>query len=228
MKPIKALENKRYKFQTTPQNEVVIAPYDAKNIYMTMVHSEDREWTADHAPIITLFNEYYGSGMNTVVFQEMREARGLAYSASAYYVSPRNKYDRENWMTYIVTQNDKMPDCINHFNEILNNMPASEGAFNIAKDALMKRLASERAVKYGVLGNYLSSKKRGLDYDINQKLYNDVPNITLQDLVNFERDLMANKTLRYVILGDEKELDKPFLEKIGTIKRVSTETIFGF
>lgn len=227
-KPAKALENKRYKFQTTPKNEVIIAPYDAKNIYMTMVHSEDREWTADHAPIIALFNEYYGGGMNTVVFQEMREARGLAYSASAYYVSPSNKVDRENWMTYIITQNDKMVDCVNQFNEILDRMPSSEGAFNIAKDALMKRLASERAVKFGVIGNYLSSKKRGVNYDMNKKLYDEVPALTLQDIVNFERELMANKPLRYVILGDEKELDMNFLEKIGTVKRVSTEEIFGY
>lgn len=227
-KPQAVPENKEYVFQTTPQNEVIIAPYDAKNIYMTMVHNENREWTPDHAAVNALFNEYYGGGMNTVVFQEMREARGLAYSAAALYSEPSNKKQKENWFTYIITQNDKMPDCVNHFNEIIDNMPASEGAFNIAKDALMKRIATERTTKAALFGAYLAAKKLGLDYDINEKIYNAVPSLTLQDLVLFEKETMANKTLRYIILGDEKELDMPFLEKIGPIKRLSTETIFGY
>lgn len=225
-KPQAVPENKEYMFQPTPQNEVIIAPYDAKNIYMTMAHSQNLEWTPERAPIISLFNEYYGGGMNTVVFQEMREARGLAYAAAAYYISPSTKTQRENWFTYIITQNDKMPDCVTHFNEIIDNMPVSEGAFNIAKDALLKRLASERTTKAAVFSAYLKAKELGLDYDIDKKVYETVPSLTLQDVVNFEKATMANKTLRYVILGDEKELDMPFLEKIGTIKRVSTEEIF--
>lgn len=227
-KPQAVPENKEYVFKTTPQNEVIIAPYDAKNIYMTMSHSSDVEWTPERAPIIDLFNEYYGGGMNTIVFQEMREARGLAYSAAAYYTSPSTKKQRENWFTYIITQNDKMADCVNHFNEIIDNMPASEGAFNIAKDALLKRLASRRYTKDNVFYSYLSAKELGLDYDINKNVYETVPSLTLQDIVNFEKEYMAKKPLRYVILGDEKELDMPFLEKIGTVKRVSTEEIFGY
>ena len=83
-----APEGKHYEIQATPENEVLIAPYNAKNIYMRMIHSENRAWNPDEAAVIALFNEYYGGGMNTIVFQEMREARGLAYNAYAAYVEP--------------------------------------------------------------------------------------------------------------------------------------------
>ncbi len=56
---------------------------DAKNIYMVQLHNENQEWSADRAPVIALFNEYFGGSMNAIVFQELREARGLAYSAFA-------------------------------------------------------------------------------------------------------------------------------------------------
>ncbi len=79
---------KRYTVETTPKNEILIAPYDAKNIYMVQFHNENREWSADNAATIALFNEYFGGGMNAIVFQEMREARGLAYAASARYSQP--------------------------------------------------------------------------------------------------------------------------------------------
>ena len=39
---------------------------------------------------------------------------------------------------------------------------------------------------------------------------------------------MANKPYRYLILGDEKNLDMKTLEKIGPIHRVTTEQIFGY
>ena len=55
-----------------------------------------------------------------------------------------------------------------------------------------------------------------------------MPSLQLKDIVNFEKNLMANKQYRYLILGDEKNLDMKALEKIGPIKRVSTEEIFGY
>ncbi|MDE6002280.1 MAG: insulinase family protein, partial [Prevotella sp.] len=97
-----------YTKEQTPQNEVWLAPYDAKNIYMRMYNNEGRDFNPDEAGIITLFNEYFGGGMNGIVFQEMREARGLAYNASAYYARPSKKGEKESFFTHIITQNDKM------------------------------------------------------------------------------------------------------------------------
>jgi predicted Zn-dependent peptidase len=221
-------EGKHYEMQPTPENEILIAPYDAKNIYMRMVHNEQRDWNPDEAAVKALFNEYYGGGMNTIVFQEMREARGLAYNAFAAYMEPSYKDQKEYFFTHIITQNDKMVDCVTHFLEILNEMPESEQAFGIAKDALTKRLASQRTTKFGLINAWLSAQMRGIDYDINERIYNALPNITLQDIVSFEQEQMANKPYRYVILGDEKELDMKALKEIGPIRRLSTEEIFGY
>ena len=219
---------KHYVLQPTPENEVLIAPYDAKNIYMRMIHNEQRQWNADEAAVQALFNEYYGGGMNTIVFQEMREARGLAYSAFAYYASPQYTDQTEYFFTHIITQNDKMMDCIRQFQQILDTIPQSEASFQIAKDALTKRLASQRTTKFGLINAWLVARDRGIDYDLNQRIYEALPALTLKDIVDFEQQQMAHKTYRYVILGDEKELDLAGLLQYGNIKRVSTEEIFGY
>ena len=221
-------QGKHYELQTTPENEVLIAPYNAKNIYMRMIHNENREWNPDEAAVTAMFNEYYGGGMNTIVFQEMREARGLAYNAYAAYMNPSYKDQKEYFFTHIITQNDKMMDCVTHFLEILNEMPESEQAFNIAKESVTKRLASMRTTKFGLINAWLNAQMKGIDYDLNERIYNALPNITLQDIVKFEQEQMANKPYRYVILGDEKELDMKALQELGPVKRVSTEEIFGY
>ncbi len=219
---------KRYTEETTPKNEVLIAPYDAKNIYMVQLHNQNQKWSADRAPIIALFNEYFGGGMNAIVFQELREARGLAYSASAVYASPYRLGGNESFYTYIITQNDKMMDCVTEFNKLLNNVPVRQSGFDLAKQSLMKSLASQRTTKYSILTSYLAAQRLGIDYSLSEKIYNALPSLQLQDVINFEKEYIANKPFKYIILGNEKELDIKALEKIAPIKRVTTEEIFGY
>lgn len=219
---------KPYTLQPTPANEVFIAPYDAKNIYMMQYHNENHPWNADRQPVIALFNEYFGGGMNTIVFQELREARGLAYSAGASYVTPAYKDKPEYATTFIISQNDKMMDCIRTFNQIIDTIPQAGKAFDLAKQALLKRLATARTTKMNIINAYLNATDKGIDYDINEKIYNIVPSLTMDDIVRFEQETMAGKPYRYIILGNEKELDIKSLEKIGPVKRLTTEEIFGY
>ncbi len=217
-----------YMEQEVAANEVWIAPYDAKNIYLVQYTNDGARWTPEHAPVVNMFNEYYGGGMNGIVFQEMREARGLAYSAAAAYRQPSKLGHPEYAMTYIITQNDKMMDCINAFNEIVGNMPQSQAAFDLAKESLMKKLASRRTVRGSVLNSYIQAQQLGIDYDINSLVYKALPNLTLDNIVDFERRGMAGRPYRYLILGNENELDMESLEKIGPVRRLTLEDIFGY
>jgi predicted Zn-dependent peptidase len=166
--------------------------------------------------------------MNGIVFQELREARGLAYNAASYYVTPSRKGETESFFTHIITQNDKMMDCVRQFREITDSIPQSEKAFAIAKDAVTKQMASQRTTKFGVISAYLSAERKGYDFDPNKKIYEDVQKVTLADIVAFEKAQMAGKTGRYIILGDEKELDMKSLEQVAPIRRVTLDEVFGY
>ena len=219
--------NKPYKPQLTAQNEVLIAPYDAKNIYLRQYNNEGKAWSLAKAPVETLFNQYFGGGMNTVVFQELRETRALAYNAYAMYKRPEYKDDSESFFTHIISQNDKMGDCIKVFNEIVDSMPQNEAAFDLAKQSLTKSIQSERTTKFNIFQRYLFLKQLGLDHDYMQDIYAALPKLTLQDIVSFARQNIAHKTYRYAVLGNEKNLDMKVLEKIAPVKRLTTEDIFG-
>ena len=226
LKPVP--EGKPYELQAVKEPEVIIAPYDAKNIYMRMYCNEGRQTNLDELATINLFNEYFGGGMNGIVFQEMREARGLAYNAWAVYRTPSKKGEPEYFMTHIITQNDKMMDALNQFREILDKMPASEAAFQISKDALTKQMASQRTTKFGVVLAYLNAKRQGYDFDVNKQVFDDLQKLTLQDIAAFEQNNIAGKTGQYYILGNEKELDMTALGQIAPIRRVTLEDIFGY
>lgn len=219
---------RHYTAQTTTHNEVLIAPYDAKNIYMMQYHNEQTPWKPEHAPINALFNEYFGGGMNAIVFQELREARGLAYSASAYYSEPAYRDEKESFYTFIISQNDKMMDCVDEFNKLMNNMPRRDAGFTLARQSILKTIASERTTKFSILNAYMSARDRGLDYDIHKLIYDNVNNITLGDLEKFAKTHISGKTFKYIILGDEKNLDMERLHKIAPITRLTLQQIFGY
>ena len=221
-------QNKAYEWTTTPQTEVFIAPYEAKNIYMRMLNNSNKPWNVSEYPLINVFNEYFGGGMNSIVFQELRETRGLAYNANAFYVTPPKLHNPEYTLMHIISQNDKMMDCINVFKEITDKLPANDAALDIAKQSLMKSIAANRITKYNLITTYLYNKERGIDYDINKPLYEEIPSLTMQDVVNFEQKNIAGKPLHYIILGDEKELDMKALEKVGPVKKLTLEQIFGY
>ncbi|MBO5685008.1 MAG: insulinase family protein, partial [Alistipes sp.] len=146
----------------TEQSVVYLAQYDAKQLYYTQFSNRGELFDVKNDAALRLYNEYFGGGMNAIVFQEMREARGLAYSAQAYMPMPSFQEIPYTFMAYIATQNDKMQQAIEAFDEIINDMPESEAAFEIAKKALLERIRTSRTVKEQLLWEYLFAKDMGV------------------------------------------------------------------
>lgn len=217
-----------FKRQVTTENQVLFAQYDAKQIYYSAISNRGELFDPTLNPIVSLYNEYFGGAMNSIVFQEMREARGLAYSAGAFLISPSKKNDPYIYRTFIATQNDKMLDAIQAFDEIINNMPESEKAFNLAKESLMARLRTERITKYDVLWSYLYAQDLGLHVDQRKELYEKLPSMTLEDVKAFQQKWVKDRKYTYCILGDEKDLDLKPLAPYGPLKKLTKEELFGY
>jgi predicted Zn-dependent peptidase len=213
--------------QDITENNVIMAEYDAKQIYMAMVH-KGGDFDKNIEPIRSLYNEYFGGNMSSIVFQEMREARGLAYSASAWYQRPGKPNFAYYLTSFIATQNDKMMDAIGAFEEILNDMPESQKAFDIAKENMITSMRTERVLREQILWNYLNDIEFGYTTDSRKHIYDNVQNMTLEDVKAFQKEYVKGKPYTYCILGDSKDLDMKSLEGIGTIKHLTKEEIFGY
>ena len=221
-------ENDIFKLQTVNENVIYLAPYDANQIYMITYSSKGEKYDAQKSPLLNMYNEYFGGGMNGIVFQEMREARGLAYSAMAFVEEPERKHHPYGYFTLIATQNDKMIDALTAFEEIINNMPLSEQAFAIAKEAIISRLRSERITKDDVLTYYLDQEELGLTEDTRKQLYEAVLNMTLEDVKAYQLANVKDRKTITSILGRESDLDVKSLEKWGKIVRLTQEDLFGY
>jgi predicted Zn-dependent peptidase len=212
----------------TPTSRVYLAQYDAKQIYYLQLSNNGEKLDVANDPYIKLYNEYFGGGMNAIVFQEMREARGLAYSAMARLVEPEYKDDSYKYYAFIATQNDKMKTAIEAFDEIINDMPESETAFNIAKEALMTTLRTERITGRRILYTYHSTRALGLTENRSKQIYEVLPTLTFEDVKATQKKWVEGRTYHYGILGDIKDLDTKYLSTLGPVHTLTLEEIFGY
>ncbi len=83
---LKSPEAKVYPEQATG-GKVYFTNYDMVQMEMSKIGRGNEIKPANFGKI-NVFNEYFGRGLSSIVFQEIREARSLAYSAYVNYASP--------------------------------------------------------------------------------------------------------------------------------------------
>ena len=210
------------------EDKVYLAPYDAKQIQYFQYSNKGEKLNLEADPHLGLYNEYFGGGMNAIVFQEMREARGLAYSSSARLYMPSHKEDTYMYYAFIATQNDKMKTAIEAFDEIINDMPESETAFEIAKESLVSRIRTERVSDRQIISSYVTSRELGLTEPRSKQIFEVAQTLTLDDVKAAQQEWVKNREYAYGILGDIKDLDTDYLKTLGPIQTLSLEEIFGY
>jgi predicted Zn-dependent peptidase len=225
LKPVPA--RIKYPMLNTDQNKVFVVNYDMKQAEIVML-SKSVPFNKTEIPIIKMFNEYFGAGMNSIVFQEIREAKALAYSTSALYMMPDYPEENNYISSYIGTQNDKLPDAMKAVFSLFNNMPEAEKNFETARNGLLNKIRTERITKTGLIGNYIEARKMGYKNDIRKDVFEQAPKVTFADLKKFDETYLKNKNFTILVLGDVKKLDKNALESYGPIKELNLEDVFGY
>lgn len=208
--------------------EVFIAPYDANQFYYIQYSDRGETFDVANDPEVRMYNTYFGSGMGAIVFQEMREARGLAYSASAYLTDLGHKDCDYIFYAFIASQNDKVKEAVEAFDDIINNMPESEKAFEVAKTSLLTGIRTGRITGYDVLSEYLDLRDYGLTEDRRKAVFEKVQGMTLADVKAFQEKWIKGRGYTYGFLGKKEGMDMDFVGSLGPVTELTNEDIFGY
>ncbi len=220
-------ELKEYEEMDVTDPKVFWTDYDMVQTEIVFL-AKGEDYNAKNEPAVRMFNEYFGGGMNSIVFQEIREAQGLAYSVFSSYSQPSQKNKANYLFAYVGTQADKQAEAMNAMMDLINNMPASEEAFNIAKNAIMNKIESERVTSSGVLWNYISAQDKGLDYDIRKDIYSQVKDMTFENLSSFHDKYIKDQKYVTVLVGSRDKIDFKALEEYGEVNEVPLDELFGY
>lgn len=220
-------KTKEFKQRDIKSNEVYFADYDMVQVEVTFYRNAGK-FDAGLIPDIRLFNEYFGGGMGSIVFQTIRESKALAYSTYAGLSTASRLSQQNTFSAYVGAQNDKFEDAVEAMHELLNEFPASDRAFGNAKEAMQKKLVADRVNDASILFSYLGAQRLGLDYDIRKETYEKLASLELSDLNNLHKNIIQKKPYAYCIITDEENIDEEQLKALGEIKKLTLEEIFGY
>jgi predicted Zn-dependent peptidase len=208
-------------------NQVLFADYDMVQSEIVWIRNA-ASYDVSKEPVIGVFDNYFGGGMGSVVFRTLRESKALAYSTFATYGVPARKEDPFYILAYIGCQADKMNDAVKGMNDLLNELPVSEEAFDLAKASLKKDIQTKRVTQDGIIGAYLAAKQKGLDYDERKNEYAALDTLTMNDVKQFHQEQVSGKPYTYCVVASDKKISQDDLKKIGDVKTLSLEEIFGY
>jgi zinc protease len=218
---------KKYPELDISKNQVFLANYDMSQVNVILL-GKGKAFSKDIYVKSNLFNQYFGNSMSSIVFQEIREAQGMAYSAWVGYSSPAKKDNSFYLMGFIGTQPDKLEMATNSFVRLLTDMIEKEQSLNVSRNSILNTIATERITNTNVFFQYLNNTDLGIENDIREELYKAAQDATMEDLRNFFNTYIKDQPYAYLVLGDTRSLDKNVLKRMGEVKHITLEELFGY
>jgi predicted Zn-dependent peptidase len=209
------------------KSTVLFADYDMVQAEIQWVRNGANYSPAQNTSI-ELFNNYFGSGMSTIVFQTIRESKALAYSTYAVYSTPARKDDQYTMVAYVGAQADKLNEAVASMNELINDMPESPKVVDVAKLNIRKTLETERITNENILFSYMNAQRRGLDYDIRKTVFESIDSMSFQDIKKFHESELKQKAFTYCIVASEKKVKEEDLKKFGELRKLTLKEVFGY
>lgn len=224
----KAVPSRAFNQLDTKENQVVFLDFPIVQTDVMLVSKGTPQFNMEEHLSSDLFNDYFGLGLSSIVFQEIRESKALAYSTYAFYSSPRKRDWAHYLQAYVGTQPDKLSDAIPTFLQLLNEMPVVDTQIEHARQAILKRIESERIIPSRIYWTARANQELGYTGDMRQEIYQHTERSSSRDLVAFHEEYVRGRAYTFLVMGSKSQVDLNYLENFGALREVSLEEVFGY
>lgn len=217
-----------YKFQRAREIDETEIYFVDKELAQTQIQIEfpDGEYTEDLASEVQLYNSYFSGGMSGIVFQELREARALAYSAGAHYLQGGRKKAENLMVGGIACQADKTIEAVGAFIDLLDNLPQSPERFAEAQQSILNRYRTSKIGFRQVLGSVRSWELLELEIDPRRKRFQEIGASSLDNVLEFHQERLKARPKLISVVGDKNKIDMEQLAKFGNVVKINVDDIF--
>lgn len=190
--------------------------------YLSEIHSGIQEQVVAKG-----FDHYFGGGMSSLVFQEIREFRSLAYSAFAQ--SKFAPYDNNApgfLQGFLSTQSDKTPEAIRAMLSLITDMPLYPEKYQEAKNAILIGEAS-KYINFRKQADQMAKwQLQGFDGDPRKDQFTQWKSLSFEDIQAYYQREIKGKPLLITLSGNLNTFPLKELKNIGVVKKVKTKNLF--
>ncbi|HOE39631.1 MAG TPA: insulinase family protein [Bacteroidales bacterium] len=177
--------------------------------------------------IASAFNQYFGTGMSALVFQEIREFRSMAYSAYAVYRNGETLKEKGYLKAFVGTQADKTIDAIYIMDSLIHKMPVKDGRIDNIKSSLLQSINSSKpswrelseTIELWLLQGYKEDPR--ID---RFKIFNS---LNFENILAFHKINIQKRPMLITIVGNKEKIDFKELEKFGNIIELDKKQILN-
>ncbi len=216
-----------FKELDTHQNQVIFLDFPIVQTDLLFLSKGTPQFNLEEYRLADLYNEYFGFGLSSIVFQEIRESKALAYHTYAYYTSPNRRNRAHYLQAYVGTQPDKLTDALPALRGIIEKMPMVEPQIEQARASILKRIESERTHPSKLYWDARATRDLGYEHDLQQEVYEAMSATSAADLMDFHEQYVKGRSFTFLVMGERKSLDFEFLNSIGDVQELSIEDAFG-
>lgn len=178
---------------------------------------------------LRLWSQYMGGGgMGSMLFQEIREFRAMAYATGGQDITPNRFRHRDNpsgYLAYLGTQADKAMQALAVLDSLMKDMPVNEQGVAATKQEILNSINNSYPA-FRQLPNYVSNYRAlGFAEDPRAAVANNVPSLTTADMVDFYNQNIRQQPRAYFIIGNKKQLDLQALTKYGRVVELKKEDL---
>lgn len=175
-----------------------------------------------------LFSVYFGGDMSSLMFQEIREFRSLAYRVSGRYILPPHKLEGKagEFVTMLSTQSDKTLDALGIMNSLIHEMPEKEERISTVKQSIVNQVNNDFPSFREVPEKVAGFRRNGFDNDPSEALLSGISDMDMKDIIRFYRHNVRLKPVVYVIVGNSRRIDMKQLKTYGNVIRLRKKDIY--
>ena len=181
----------------------------------------------EQRPVARLLSEYLSGNMSALIFQEIRESRGLAYSAYSAYDDGRRPKDASGLLGYMSTQADKVPVGVNTFLGLLQTDEIQAERLATAKTSLDQEFRATRIDPRWITRWVDSWDELGEKEDPRPWLWQSIQALDVESTKAFAAQFVGAPVI-IGIVGDRERVGLDELAKVGTVTEVAAEDLFSY
>jgi predicted Zn-dependent peptidase len=203
---------------------------DTKGVQSHIVFSSPTAANFDKSKVIfqKTFNDYFGYDMSSILFQEIREFRSLAYSTYGFVREGRNAKNKDIFVSYVGCQGDKSPEALDLLNSLIKNMPIKAERANSLISAVKNSIENSNPGFRDYISLYEQSLMKGYDDNYNLALLKALPELTFDKMVDYYKTTIQPLPLRLSVVGNKTKFDLNVLAKYGKITPIKLSKIYTF
>ncbi|MDD2635151.1 MAG: insulinase family protein [Bacteroidales bacterium] len=216
-------------FDRTKYNEnTILFLDDPKSLQSRIYFYVDGEANKpEERAIAKAYNQYFGTGMSAIVFQEVREFRSMAYTAYAVYRPAFLPKDKGYLQAYVGTQCDKTVDAINLMDSLIHQMPVKENRLPDIVSSLTQSINSSKPTWRNISNTIESWQLQGYKEDPTILGYKIYENLDFKQIYEFYTNNIQKRPMLICIVGNKKNIEMDELAKFGKIIELDKKDIMN-